>query len=123
MSDSLSLRVADADREQLAQELREHMLAGRLSATEFEERLERAYKASTRGEIEALKEDLPMQSREPGAGAHETSQRSCAGASLRRRAALWGSRRYASVIWLASGAEGSFWPGYADRLQPASAAA
>jgi len=41
MSDSSSLRVADADREQLEEELREHMLAGRLTPEEFEERRSR----------------------------------------------------------------------------------
>ena len=60
MSDSSSLRVADADREQVADELREHMVAGRLTQEEFEERLGRAYEASTRAELDALKVDLPM---------------------------------------------------------------
>src|SRR5487761_2253286 len=54
------MRVADADREQLAEELREHMLAGRLSAEEFEDRLARAYRALTRAERDALRADLPM---------------------------------------------------------------
>jgi len=35
------LRVADEDRERAAGELREHMLAGRLSQQEFEERVTR----------------------------------------------------------------------------------
>jgi hypothetical protein len=60
VSDSPSLRVADADREQLADELRDHMVAGRLTPEEFEERLEDAYKASTRSELDALTVDLPM---------------------------------------------------------------
>ena len=60
MTDRSSLRVADADREQLAAELREHMVAGRLTSEELEERLERAYSASTRAELDALRDDLPM---------------------------------------------------------------
>jgi hypothetical protein len=54
------MRVADADREQLAEELREHMLAGRLSSEEFEERVAKAYAALTQAELDALREDLPM---------------------------------------------------------------
>src|SRR5271170_3450896 len=60
MSDASSMRVADADREELADELRDHVVAGALTPEEFEERVERAYKASTRGELDALKADLPM---------------------------------------------------------------
>ncbi len=111
MGDSSNLRVADADREQLAQELREHMLAGRLSTTEFEERLERAYKASTRGEIEALKADLPMSPAglELALAARKTH--------LRRRlvqeaGGAVGASALCVAIWLASGADGGFWPGY-----------
>ena len=37
MSDLSSLRVADADREQLVEELREHTVAGRLTSDELEE--------------------------------------------------------------------------------------
>jgi hypothetical protein len=38
MSDPSQLRAGDAEREALAGELREHMLAGRLAPEEFEER-------------------------------------------------------------------------------------
>jgi DUF1707 SHOCT-like domain len=48
MSDPSSLRIADADRERLSDELREHMLAGRLTPEEFEERLGLAYGAGVR---------------------------------------------------------------------------
>ncbi len=54
------MRVADADREQLAEELREHMLAGRLSSEEFEDRVAKAYAALTQAELDVLREDLPM---------------------------------------------------------------
>ncbi len=54
------MRVADADREQLAEELREHMLAGRLSSEEFEERVAKAYAAVTQAQLDSLREDLPM---------------------------------------------------------------
>jgi hypothetical protein len=58
--DAPGIRVADSDREQLAEELREHMLAGRLTAEEFEERLAGAYRAVTQAELDALRADLPM---------------------------------------------------------------
>ncbi len=43
MSDLSSLRVADADREQVIDELREHAGAGRLTSEELEERIGEAY--------------------------------------------------------------------------------
>jgi len=103
------LRVADADREQLAGELREHMVAGRLTQAEFEERVERAYRATTRGELDALRADLPMS---PAVLAQALEQRR---ARLRRRLLqeTGGGLAASAVcvaIWLASGASGSFWP-------------
>jgi hypothetical protein len=51
--------VGDADREQRVQALREHMLAGRLTAEEFEERVGTVHSARTRGELDAASRDLP----------------------------------------------------------------
>ncbi len=56
---SPSERVADADRERAVEELREHMLAGRLDADEFEDRLGAAHQARTRAELDAARTDLP----------------------------------------------------------------
>jgi Domain of unknown function (DUF1707) len=53
-------RIADADRERVIEELREHMLAGRLTSTEFEERLGSAHAARTRADLDAVRIDLPM---------------------------------------------------------------
>ena len=58
-ADSPSERVADADRERAIEQLREHMLAGRLNAEEFEDRLGSAHSAKTRGELDAVRNDLP----------------------------------------------------------------
>jgi len=109
MSDSSSLRVADADREQLADELREHVVAGRLTDEEFEERVGRAYRASTRGELDALKADLPM--------SPATLQRALRSrrAHLRRRLLQEGGggvgvSAVCVAVWVADGASGSFWP-------------
>jgi hypothetical protein len=109
VSDSSSLRVADADRERLADELRDHMLAGRLTPDEFEERLDRAYKASTRAELDAVRVDLPM--------SHAALQAALGArrAKLRRRLFEEGGGALTIsagcvAIWAASGASGTFWP-------------
>jgi len=51
--------VGDADREQRLQQLREHLLAGRLTAEEFEERVGAVHSARTREDLEAVSRDLP----------------------------------------------------------------
>jgi hypothetical protein len=53
-------RVGDAEREQASQELRAHLLAGRLTAEEFEHRLGDVAAARTRGELQAVSADLPV---------------------------------------------------------------
>ncbi|MCX3060120.1 DUF1707 SHOCT-like domain-containing protein [Streptomyces beihaiensis] len=53
------LRASDADRERVAERLREAVAEGRLDMEEFDERLEAAYKARTYGELAPLTRDLP----------------------------------------------------------------
>src|SRR3954467_15391442 len=53
------LRASDADRERIAERLREHYGAGRLSDDDLSERIEAAYRARTMSELEALTVDLP----------------------------------------------------------------
>ncbi|MFJ7997304.1 DUF1707 domain-containing protein [Streptomyces sp. NPDC096310] len=55
-------RASDAEREQVAERLREAMAEGRLTLEEFDERLGVAYQARTHGELVPLVRDLP----EPG---------------------------------------------------------
>lgn len=109
VADPASIRVADSEREQVAEELREHMLAGRLSSAEFEGRLERAYASRTRGELEALKHDLPMS---PAVLEAELARRR---GTLRRRLLRDASggitiSGICVAIWAATGAHGAFWP-------------
>lgn len=52
-------RIGDADRERAIEDLREHMLVGRLTADEFEERLALAQRARTWGDLDAIRGDLP----------------------------------------------------------------
>lgn len=51
--------VADADRENAIEDLRGHMLAGRLTADEFETRVGAAHMARTRADLDATRIDLP----------------------------------------------------------------
>jgi hypothetical protein len=63
------LRASDADREYVAERLRNATAEGRLLAEELEHRLEAAFSARTYGELNALVSDLPREpsSRGPGA--------------------------------------------------------
>ncbi len=54
--------LADADREQAIAELREHMIVGRITAEEFEERLLAAHRARTWGDLDAARVNLPSSS-------------------------------------------------------------
>ncbi|MEV0222368.1 DUF1707 domain-containing protein [Streptomyces sp. NPDC050704] len=59
-SDGLpELRASDADREQVAEVLRDALAEGRLDMEEFEERLEATYKARTYKELAPITRDLP----------------------------------------------------------------
>ena len=60
------LRASDADRERVAQLLRENAADGRLDMDELDERLETAYAARTFGELDALTRDLPVVAPQPG---------------------------------------------------------
>jgi hypothetical protein len=53
------IRASDADRDRAAALLREHHAAGRLTAEEFHDRMNKALDAKTLGEIEELMADLP----------------------------------------------------------------
>jgi hypothetical protein len=111
MSELSKMRVADADREQVIDELREHAGAGRLTADELEERIGEAYVACTRADLDALRADLPVSStsvklalvKRKSHLRHRLLQE--AGGSL-------GLSALAVGIWLASGPSGSFWPGW-----------
>jgi hypothetical protein len=111
MSDASSLRVADADREQAVDELREHALAGRLTADELEDRIGSAYRATTRADLDRLKIDLPVSSTTV---ARALTKRK---GQLRRRLAqeAGGSATVSAVCagaWVLAGAHGAFWPGW-----------
>jgi hypothetical protein len=57
--DAPELRASDADRERVAEVLRDAVAEGRLDMTEFEERLDATYRARTYGDLEPITRDLP----------------------------------------------------------------
>ena len=59
MARSSSLRAADADRDAVAERLRQAAVEGRLEPDELEERLHTALRARTYGELDRLTGDLP----------------------------------------------------------------
>ena len=54
------LRASDADRDRIADILRDALAEGRLDAAEHSERLDKVYAAKTLGELEPLVRDLPV---------------------------------------------------------------
>lgn len=74
MTRRATLRASDADRELIAERLREAAAEGRLFADELEERLGAALSARTYGELDAVVADLPGPSpalaRSPRGDAH-----------------------------------------------------
>lgn len=56
---SLDERIADSDRDRAIEELRHHMLAGRLTASEFETRVDTLHRAVTRRDLHSVMGDLP----------------------------------------------------------------
>ncbi|WP_230993302.1 DUF1707 SHOCT-like domain-containing protein [Streptomyces endocoffeicus] len=60
LPDPAGMRASDAERERIAEVLREAVAEGRLDMEEFDERLGAAYAARTHGELEPLVRDLPV---------------------------------------------------------------
>jgi hypothetical protein len=111
MPDSGHIRVSDEERERQAEELQEHMVAGRLTSEEYEQRLGAVYAARTRSDLDELRRDLPVSS---AAAKRALVQRK---SKLRRRLLqeAGGSITASLVcvaIWLAAGAQGDFWPAW-----------
>src|ERR1700730_7871975 len=59
MASDPRIRASDADRDRTAALLREHHAAGRLTAEEFNERLDQVYAAKTLGDLDQVLCDLP----------------------------------------------------------------
>lgn len=59
MATGYNMLIGDADRDAAAAELREHYAAGRLTLEELNERLEQAFAARTKADLNAVMRDLP----------------------------------------------------------------
>ncbi len=122
------IRASDADRDRTAALLREHHAAGRLTAEEFNERLDKTYAAKTLGELDELLADLPgidlyqlpdasaRRGRGGPPGGYPLPWLMAPGAVGRFSPAwkaAWGSWLSVSllcfVIWLLTGHPGSLW--------------
>jgi len=119
MTDAPGLRVSDADRERTAAALREHFAAGRIDGAELDERLQAAYTARTEVQLQDLLRDLPtsVSQQEPPAEAVLAERAALAARRDRLRRGLEqqvgggvGVFLLCTVIWAATGANGSFWP-------------
>ena len=69
-------RVSDAERDRVARQLRDHCAVGRITIDELDERLEVAYRASTREELALATFNLP-----PGEDAPQSRASQSAGSS------------------------------------------
>lgn len=112
MPEPPELRVSDEERERAARELREHYAAGRLTEEELDERVQAVYEARTAGELRALRADLPALPVTRAQQREEVAQRR---SELQRRLLQQSGGALApfgicTVIWLANGAHGMFWP-------------
>ena len=112
MANDANLRASDEQRDRAAAEIREHFAAGRLSEEELSDRVQAAYTAWTVGEIRSLLADLPTL---PATRAQQKAEVAQRRRDLQRRLlqeAGGGSGAFmiCTVIWLASGASGFFWP-------------
>jgi hypothetical protein len=63
MATGYNVRVGDADREAIAAQLREHFADGRLTLEELNERLDQAFAAKTKADLNTVMRDLPQATR------------------------------------------------------------
>jgi uncharacterized membrane protein len=115
MEGTSDLRVSDQDRESATHQLREHFAAGRISEEELNERIQSAYQARTQQELSALLSDLPALPATPQEARAELRARR---RHLQRRLVQEAGGAatpflICTVIWVAAGATGVFWPIFA----------
>jgi hypothetical protein len=100
------VRVSDEDRDRAVEALRSHYAAGRLSADELEERVERAYHSTTRGDVDRLFSDLPSDRGRRAAARLEQANRGAWRAHLTSYVAV---NSGLVGLWGMTGG-GEFWP-------------
>ena len=112
MPEPSDLRASDQERERAVAEIRDHFAAGRLTEDELDERVAAAYTARTQRELAVLRADLPAlpATREQERAALAERRRKLQRRLLQETGGLIGAFLLCTAIWLATGAEGSFWP-------------
>jgi Domain of unknown function (DUF1707) len=130
VAENPDLRASDADREHTVEVLQEGFAQGRLTADEFQERMDAAYAAKTLAQLAPLTADLPPAGRSgrPGAGVapsgaidpaaewrpvanpHGAVQHNF----TRQLQVIWGGwvsmTLVLTTIWVLAGHSGDFWP-------------
>ncbi|MHA7959945.1 DUF1707 SHOCT-like domain-containing protein [Streptomyces sp. L500] len=96
MSELPEMRASDAERERIAEVLREAVAEGRLTMEEFEERLDAAYKARTHAELTPLVRDLPVA---PDAGRAAVAPVPAGGGGWAERVGGSATSTWAMAIW------------------------
>jgi hypothetical protein len=104
------LRASDAERERTATLLRDHAGDGRLTPEELDERLDAAYAARTVGELQALTRDLPAADPPARARTRALDRPGARERALHAIGLVVLVNVACNAIWLATGADGSWWP-------------
>ena len=104
-----SLRASDEEREQTAKLLRDHCADGRITPEELSDRLDGVYAARTIGELDLLVDDLPAYRARP-APPPDLARARAKARVLQTLGTMTLISLVCIVIWLATGADGSFWP-------------
>nr|WP_251014987.1 DUF1707 domain-containing protein [Streptomyces sp. ISL-99] len=100
------MRASDAERERVAEVLRDAVAEGRLDMEEFDQRLDAVYKARTHGELEPLVRDLPA----PGSSSAALASPSASGARVYWPARIGGpaTSNGAFAFWGGFGRQGTW---------------
>jgi hypothetical protein len=109
LSPDPAMRASDEDRERLVADLNEHTVAGRLNTEDLEQRVQAAYAAQTKGELAALRRDLPVSSRQAALD-HAARRALLSRRLIQETAPSLGAFVICSGVWLVAGATGQFWP-------------
>jgi hypothetical protein len=108
------LRVSDQERDHAAEQLRDHFASGRLTQDELNERVQAVYQARARQHLDDLLNDLPALPATAAQLKAEVAQRR---RHLQRRLLQEAGGAatpfvICTIIWVASGAQGGFWPAF-----------